>query len=111
MRLFWPKEMKEEHVSIGRPPINLQRQFSQDFPSHFVSGHDLCPPTSHPPVGDVTLRWPAPPYTCYICAVARVHGGGFDAIGPPAAHRWTTGSFRGGKSGTGALYHPVPMKY
>lgn len=86
MQLFWPKEMKEKHVSIGRPPINLQRQFSQDLKlkvfCHFVSGHDLCPPAPHPPEGDVTLWWPAPPYTCYICAVARVHGGGFDAIGP-----------------------------
>lgn len=94
MQLSWPNEMKQKHVSIGRPATNLQRQlemqFSQDLNlklfRRFVSGHDLCPPP--PPVGDVTLWWPAPPYTCYICAVARVHVAAVSMpLGPPAAHR------------------------
>lgn len=72
MQLFWPKEMKEKHVSIGRPPINLQRQFSQDLKlklfRHFVSGHDLCPPRPppsggrrHPPVASSSI------YLLYLC--------------------------------------------
>lgn len=87
MQLFWPKEMKSKPVSIGRPPIDLQRhlemQVSQDLNlklfRRFVSGRDLCPPSGgrgHLLVASSSV------YLLYLCGGPCPLGSGFDGIAP-----------------------------